>query len=136
MRAFIHNLTLRPSCYSCATKILYSQADITLGDFWGYQLIGNDVAEKNNGISLVIVHSDKGHSLCHDSGIEFTHDYILEQIFKYNSALAESPIPHPKRTEFVNRINGGDSFMITVTKLTQDPIILRLKIAISKFLLS
>ena len=35
MRAFVKNLSLRPSCYECQSKGIKRKSDITLGDFWG-----------------------------------------------------------------------------------------------------
>lgn len=37
MKAFLSNLILRPSCYSCPVKSGKSGADITIGDFWGIE---------------------------------------------------------------------------------------------------
>ena len=59
MKAFLNNLILRPSCYSCVAKSGCSMSDITMADFWG---IGNrhPDLDDDKGVGLVMVHSDKG----------------------------------------------------------------------------
>lgn len=54
MRAFLSNLSLRPSCYECPAKGGKSGADITIGDFWGVEKI---LPEMNDdmGCSVIIV---------------------------------------------------------------------------------
>lgn len=53
MKAFLFNLSLRPSCYACPAKAGKSGADITIGDFWGIENVMADY-DDNNGISLVV----------------------------------------------------------------------------------
>lgn len=58
-KGYLKNLYLRPSCYECKFARLPRTADISLGDFWGYD--GELKSENNNrGISLVIVSTTKG----------------------------------------------------------------------------
>lgn len=59
MRAFLKNLILRPSCFSCPAKSGRSGADISLGDFWS---INQHLKEWNDdkGVTLVYINSDKG----------------------------------------------------------------------------
>ena len=62
---FVNSVSLRPSCFNCVYRSLHRYSDITIGDFWGY----NKIAEKKNnlGVSLGIVHSDKGQRLIENS---------------------------------------------------------------------
>lgn len=59
LKSFVSHLIIRPSCYVCPSRQMHRQADITLGDFWG---VKNWNAAKNDdkGISVVLIHSDKG----------------------------------------------------------------------------
>ena len=59
MRAFLKNLILRPSCFSCPAKSGRSGADISLGDFWG---ISRYLKEWNDdkGVTLVFLNSARG----------------------------------------------------------------------------
>ena len=52
---------LRESCYKCLYKGKGKVADITVGDFWG--VTKNDEYWNANGISSVMVHSEKGQEL-------------------------------------------------------------------------
>lgn len=56
---------MRPCCYKCKFKGLEHSSDITLGDYWG---IEKQVPEfyDNEGISLVLVNSKKGHAVLQD----------------------------------------------------------------------
>ena len=62
MRGYLSHVFLRPSCSECAFKQLHRQSDITLADFWGIEKVipkWND----NKGISLCMIHSEKGSKL-------------------------------------------------------------------------
>lgn len=78
---FVNSVSLRPSCFNCVYRSYHRYSDITIGDFWGY----NRIAEKKNkkGVSLVIVHSDKGQSLIEDSA-QFAkiHEIEVDKIKK------------------------------------------------------
>lgn len=56
---FLHNLSLRPSCYECKFTKSERFGDITLGDFWG---IGKKYPQwdDDRGISVVMLNTDKG----------------------------------------------------------------------------
>ncbi|MGF6990731.1 coenzyme F420-reducing hydrogenase beta subunit [Lachnospiraceae bacterium PM6-15] len=64
MQMFLHNYSLRPSCYQCRAK-KEKQSDVTIADFWGI----NDVAVEMNdelGVSLVLIRSKKGEKVIGD----------------------------------------------------------------------
>lgn len=52
MKAFLSNLSLRPSCYDCPAKAGKSGADITIGDFWGIENIMSEY-DDDKGVSFV-----------------------------------------------------------------------------------
>ena len=62
MSIFRKDYCLRESCYQCVTKEKGSCADITIGDFWGVENVVPEMDE-TRGISLVIVHTEKGSKL-------------------------------------------------------------------------
>lgn len=64
MKLFFSNMYLRESCYHCQFKGVNRKSDITLGDFWGINR-HHFVEEKEQlqGVSVILSHSDKGHSL-------------------------------------------------------------------------
>jgi NAD-dependent dihydropyrimidine dehydrogenase PreA subunit len=57
MRAFLANLSLRPSCYNCPAKAGKSGADITIGDFWGIENILPDLND-DRGMSVLVNYSE------------------------------------------------------------------------------
>lgn len=60
MRAFLSNLSLRPSCYACPAKSGKSGADITIGDFWGIDKVSKEI-DDDRGISLCLLHNPDLH---------------------------------------------------------------------------
>ena len=62
MKAFLADLSLRPSCYQCAFKGQQRMADITLADFWGIQKVLPQMYD-DRGVSLVFVNTPKGAAL-------------------------------------------------------------------------
>ena len=64
MNAFYSALNLRKSCYTCPYASLPRIADMTIGDFWGYEksVIFNK-KEIAKGISLILCNNEKGNKL-------------------------------------------------------------------------
>lgn len=61
-KIFYSHLELRESCYQCPYASMNRISDITIGDFWGIEKV--DAAfHSNDGVSLVIVNSEKGQRL-------------------------------------------------------------------------
>ena len=58
MKAFLSNLSLRPSCYACPAKAGKSGADITVGDFWGIEKVMSDF-DDDKGVSLLLKNKDE-----------------------------------------------------------------------------
>ena len=83
MRGFVSNLYLRKSCYDCKFKGSYYQSDITLADFWGVERLFPDLND-DKGISLVIVHSEKGEAL-------FGEADIVKRQVSLKDAVCENP---------------------------------------------
>lgn len=59
MGAFLMNLTLRPSCYSCPAKKGKSGGDLTLGDFWGVDKLLPQM-DDDKGTGVVMIYTEKG----------------------------------------------------------------------------
>lgn len=88
MQAFLKNLSLRPSCYSCKAKSGRSNADLTLGDFWGIENF--ELSNDDKGISCVIVRTEKGKRAIENIGeLEFS-DCKYSQILSGNPCLEHS----------------------------------------------
>ena len=117
MRGFLHDLSLKSSCYSCAHKGVDRPTDITLADFWGIEEIVPEF-DDDKGSSLVFVHSDKGNmnfkSITKE--IRYMPTELAESI-KYNPAITESVKAHKHRDAFWNRIDRGDDFVEIIEEL-------------------
>ncbi len=90
LRLFLSNLYLRPSCYQCAFKTLEREADITLAVFWN---CNGEVPGLNDekGVSLVLVHSEKGRSLLNQCADKlWMHPVDTEKALKGNPAMVQS----------------------------------------------
>lgn len=84
LRPFLMGLLTRESCYKCPFSSLERPGDITLGDFFGYQITRPELAHKE-GLSLILVNSSKGYELktiCGDAGV------ILTDITEYNVRMS------------------------------------------------
>ncbi len=81
--AFLSGNTNRWSCYDCRFCGLSRKADYTVADFWGiknYWAIPTFDQEQYKGISLLIVHSDKGFELLKESNIAFYKSEIASAV--------------------------------------------------------
>lgn len=59
MRLFLHNISLRPSCYQCMAKSGSCAADMIIGDFWGIENVLPNLAD-DKGTSLILSFTEKG----------------------------------------------------------------------------
>lgn len=59
LRGFLSNVMLRPSCFDCPARSGRSQADISLGDFWGVHRFYPAFYD-SKGVSLVLCWSNRG----------------------------------------------------------------------------
>lgn len=101
MLPFLANLTIRPSCQNCKCKYDNSMADITIGDFWGYD--GTFPKETTaNGISCVLATTEKGREKIGSISARFSTEQTVLKILKdKNPALIKSAkIPCRKRKTF------------------------------------
>lgn len=88
MRAFLSDLSIRPSCYSCPAKIENSQSDIMIADFWGIDQVQPEI-DDDKGCCLVIVHNPVTLSLLNSLNCKL-YPQDLDNAIKYNKAISES----------------------------------------------
>lgn len=109
MKAFLQNISLRKSCYSCKFKTINRNSDITMGDLWGIKNILPDVTD-DKGVSVAFVQSEKGRQLW-----EQIKDYLFSQeihsdlAISNNSAMVKSVYEHNFRDYFFKNL-GKQSF--------------------------
>ena len=63
---FRYDVCLRQSCTECPFASKHRQGDITIGDFWGIEAVMPEFSD-NEGISAVMLNSDKGKALFDES---------------------------------------------------------------------
>ena len=98
MMAFLRNLTLRPSCFSCPAKAGRSHADFTLADYWGIEHLFPEL-DDNKGTSFICVNTPKGLDLINDLNIQkIRTDY--QKTVPYNSCIVKSTIEPIGRKQF------------------------------------
>ncbi len=104
MKAFLSNLSLRPSCYECRYKGVERPADITLGDFWGIEQIKPEF-DDNRGCSLIIIHSDKGKELISHIKDEIAlFETDLNRAVDFNPSAVRSVALPERRKRFMRSI--------------------------------
>ena len=99
-RAFLANLTLRPSCYQCQYKTVSRMSDLTLADYWGVELVHPELKEQQ-GVSLLLVHTEKGKRLLDEIAPDLTYGSTdLVCATTMNHATTHSVPWHPHREDF------------------------------------
>lgn len=90
----------RPSCFNCHFSGSHRQSDITLGDYHG--AISGKSYYNENGISIAVVHSDKGRfleNLLSDNCV-YKERANYEELAKHNPRLNRSWSELPQRDKF------------------------------------
>lgn len=100
MRAFISDLILRKSCYTCTHKGNNRASDITMGDFWGCEKEYPELFQKD-GSSLLITNTKKGHRLITDLVDSTSFDTVeTEKALANNPAYFRPVTAHKNRDIF------------------------------------
>ncbi len=113
MRAMLRDLTLRPSCYRCSSKLGRSTSDITIGDFWGVEALPLGF-DDGGGVSLVMLNTDKGVANFSLERIKYW-ECSYAQSRRLNGGFKERERQHPRRTYFFEALDSVPS----VTKLME-----------------
>lgn len=100
MQCFLSDLSLRPSCYTCPTKPGRSGSDITLGDFWGIDVISSKL-DDDKGCSLIIINTLKGNNACDNINI-IKHPQSMQEAINKNRCIIEPVRKPPHRQLFMN----------------------------------
>lgn len=117
MKAFLQDIILRPSCYSCKAKSGRSHSDVTIADFWG---IGDVFPEMDDdkGVGMVFINTMKGFNSLNMNEIK-TNETEYDKVRHLNTACYKSSIPHPKREEFFRRIDKENSIVALIKSCTK-----------------
>lgn len=90
---FTSELTNRYSCYDCHYAFAHRKSDMTIGDFWGDTKFQE---EHEDGLSIIITHTDKGRLILDKSDITF-HPVEWKDFLKRNFRMVEGKEKYPKK---------------------------------------
>ena len=128
MKAFLQNLILRPSCYSCPAKEGRSRSDLTIADFWGIETVFPKF-DDDKGVGVVFVHTEKGENVFSSIDVECM-DVEFDDAVKSNSSYCKSvPIPIGRVT-FWKYYHKGKTIFFSWNKTAMPSLLLRVKIKI------
>lgn len=132
-RAFASGLLGRPSCYDCKFVTLNRVSDFTIGDLWGNKKILPDFEDKDTGMSLLLVNTDKGRNLFDFIKDDIIYEKIdINEAFKYNH---NKNVPMNKnRNKFFKEMNDGKNVIYLMNKYSKDPLGLTIKIKLKKII--
>lgn len=103
MRAFLAELTLRPSCYACPFKSGRSGSDITLADFWNIRDV-LPAFDDDRGASLVLLNTPQGVRHFEGADAECRPLPWDDRVRGRNGGFLERVEPHPRREEFFREL--------------------------------
>ena len=93
------NIILRKSCSQCPFTNVQRPADITIGDFWGWDRVDSEINKDDKGVSLVFVNSEKGSKIF--DAIKDVLTYIPAKVSDCLQPNLQGPSTmHPKREPF------------------------------------
>lgn len=110
--AFLSSLDYTENCYSCKYAQIERTSDITIGDSWQSNLSNE---EKQKGISLLLLQTDKGIQLLSNSDMHL-EDVDIDLAISSNHQLSAPSTKHKKRALFFKLINTGVSFNKAISK--------------------
>ena len=120
MRAFLHDLILRPSCYNCPARSFKSGSDLTLADLWGAWVTLPEYND-DKGCSCVAVNTEKGKLLFDQSAdfISFKEISYKSAFVDYNCAATTNPPINPNTDSFFFQYESVP-LKILIPQLTKD----------------
>ena len=125
MTAFLRELSLRESCFSCNFKGLHRESDITLSDYWGIEHTHPEIPNER-GVSMVLLHSETGRRYFEEIRENLNvFDAELSDMECYNPSSIRSSVPHPFRQYFF-RMLGKRNYTVLVENCMKPSKLIRL----------
>ena len=112
-QAFIEGQMMRYVCYKCPFCHIYRSGDITLADCWGIHRFRPDFPNITNGVSMVLINTEKGYTTWNSLCAETYNIPIEEKDAIANNANLRRPTPMPpQRTDcYVNAFEYYSKFL-------------------------
>lgn len=95
---FYRHLSLRPSCANCHFCNYERSGDFTIADFWGSEKLELSM-DRINGISLLMVHTDKGRALMREAEFDICTVEVKKEQTEQPNLVRPSKLP-PERESF------------------------------------
>lgn len=96
---YYNDLLIRPSCNVCPYANLNRPSDVTIGDFWGWEMVCPSFNKDDKGCSIVLINTSKGQKL-----FDIVSDQILLAKVPLISCIQpnlQCPTPeNPLRSQF------------------------------------
>jgi len=109
MKAFLEDMSLRPSCSNCQAKAGRSHSDVTLADFWNVDKVVDGI-DDDKGVSLLLINTIKGEMLMESVQDVVCREVDFSRAIQFNKAWSESYPMNPNRERFFSfyRKHGKD----------------------------
>ena len=132
-KAFVSELLGRPSCHECKFVGLNRVSDFTIGDLWGNKKIVPEFEDKDTGISLFLINTDKGRKLFENIKNDMVCQKIdIAEAFKYNHN--KNVTMNKNRNKFFKEMNNGKNVIYLMNKYSKDPLGLTIKIKLKRMI--
>lgn len=99
MALFMHDMTLRPSCYNCPAKGGRSCSDLTVADLWSVARTAPQIND-DRGASGVLVNTHAGIELLEKTKPEYRLELSPDEVMSDNGGFAPSVQIPERRVEF------------------------------------
>ena len=97
---FTSGATKRYICYDCPFAKGHRSSDLTIGDYWGNSLFPE---QKKDGVSIVIIHSEKGRKWLERSDLE-AHKVAWRDFVFNNSRMIYGYAPIPSSRKKLSKV--------------------------------
>lgn len=105
--AFLRGVSLRPSCQNCSYSRPERISDVTLGDFWGLNPQAKMASRRDEGISLILINTQKGLNFVNN----VAKDFWLEERPVEEAILGNSNLQKP-----LGNTNANEKFLSSYAK--------------------
>lgn len=111
-RMFMSEDSYREACYQCPYASLDKPADLTIGDYFELKddypemFVGEDAIDISEGISCIIVHTDKGHDLLREAQrYVWLKEVDINKVQKSHKQLQQPPDYSGRRDKYKKLYN-------------------------------
>lgn len=123
IQAFLSDLSLRPSCYACSTKLHHVQSDITLADFWGIDQLHPEI-DDDKGCGLILVHNVHALTLLKSLDCQL-QEQKLDDVINFNPSIIHS-VKEPVNRKFFYMMLDKTGFAFSYKASTSSALLMRI----------